>query len=167
MRLNRLARQRGGADGWVRRGVAAVELAALAPLLGMIVLGMFELSRGVLAKETLSNAARKGCRTGIQRDKGSNDIFNDVVNIMTDNGYDSTKFNPAPPINPPVGSYIGSVTITVTDPNGNTLTDALGAPAGSSISVQVAIPVSSVSWLSPYYMQATSLESETMIMAKQ
>ena len=51
---------------------------------------------------TLSNAARKGCRTGIQRDRGNNDnvvagvtqpgIITDCTNIMRDNGFDSTKF---------------------------------------------------------------------------
>ncbi len=153
----------------IRRGIAAAEMAMLAPLFGTILVGMFELSRGLMGKETLSNAARKACRTGIQRDKGSTDIWNDVMNIMTDNGYDSTKFNPPPVSGAQQGqSYIGSINITVTDPNGNSLTDAMLAPTGSVVSVQVAIPVTSVLWTSSFfYLQDTVLESETVVMMKQ
>jgi hypothetical protein len=98
---------------------------------------------------------------------GSTDIYNDTVNIMRDNGYDSSLFNPAPPNGSTNGSYIGSITINVTDPDGNTLTDALSAPAGSTISVQVAIPVSSVAWVACYFLPSTALESETVVMMKQ
>jgi Flp pilus assembly protein TadG len=153
--------------GTVRRAVAAAELACVIPLFGMIILGMFELSRGMIAKETLSNAARKGCRTGIQRDKASMDIYNDAVNIMRDNGYDSSKFNPQAPDGSAAAPYIGSITITVTDPNGITLSDTLNAPAGSEISVQVSIPGSSVTWVTSYFLQDTMIESETVIMMKQ
>src|SRR5438270_912412 len=114
-----------------RRGVAAVEFAMVAPLLCLFFVGISEVSRGIEAKVTLSNAVRKGCRTGIQRDKGNADIFADVVNIMRDNGYDSTKFNPAAPDGLPGPGDIGSVTINVTDPSGNFLKDSLGAPPDS------------------------------------
>src|SRR5262249_28390799 len=143
----------------LRRAIAAVELAALAPLFGTIIVGMVELSRGMMAKETLSNAARKGCRTGIQRDKSSTDAYNDSLNIMTDNSYDSTLFNPQNPSGSTSGTIIGTITITVTDPGGNTLTDALNAPSGSSVSVQVGIPASSVNWVSNFFLQNTMIES--------
>jgi Flp pilus assembly protein TadG len=149
-----------------RPAIAAVEMAMVAPLLGMIVIGMFELSRGVQVKETLSNAARKGCRTGIQRTTASIDVYNDAVNIMRDNGFDSTLFNPATP-GAGSGSYIGFVNIVVTGPDGTTYSDALGAPSGSQISVQVGIPVSSVAWVTSFFLQPTVLESETVIMMKQ
>jgi Flp pilus assembly protein TadG len=143
-------------------------MAMVAPLLGMIMVGMLECSRGVMVKETLSNAARKGCRTGIQRTTASSDIYNDCVNIMRDNGFDSTVFSPAPPSGAVAGqTYVGSITITVTDPSGKTLDDALGAPSGSEVSVQVSIPVSSVAWVTSFYLTSTSLESETVVMMKQ
>jgi hypothetical protein len=129
------------------------------PLLGLILIGMFELSRGMMAKETLSDAARKGCSTGIQPGKGNTDIYNDVINIMRDNGYDVTKFNPVPP---GAGSAIGSITITL--PTG--YTDALTAPSGSEIGVKVSIPVSSITWGSTFFLTRSSLESETVIMMK-
>ena len=142
-----------------RRGAAAVELAFVAPLLGMLVIGMFELSRGMMAKETLCNAARKGCRMGILRQFGNSEIIRHCTNIMRDNGYDSSKFNPP---------SLGTVTISVTDPNGNTLSDALDAPPGSKISVQVTIPVTSVLWTTSFiYLTDSTLESDLMVMMKQ
>jgi Flp pilus assembly protein TadG len=166
--LRRSTDHRNGVIKRKRRGVAAAEMAMVAPLLATIIVGMLECSRGVMVKETLSNAARKGCRTGIQRTTASADIYNDCVNIMLDNGFNSTLFNPAPPSGALQGqTYIGSVTITVTDPSGNALTDALGAPSGSQVTVQVAIPVSSVMWVTSYFLQGTMLESETVIMMKQ
>jgi Flp pilus assembly protein TadG len=150
-----------------RRGAAAVELALMIPVLAMVVLGMFEFSRGMMAKATLCNAARKGCRTGILRQYSSTDIYNDALNIMRDNGYDSSKFNPPPPSGSATGTPIGSITITVTDPTGATLSDALDAPPGSKVSVQVSIPVTSVTWATTVYLKGTVVESDVMVMMKQ
>jgi Flp pilus assembly protein TadG len=141
-----------------RAGLVAVELALVAPLLGLLLIGMYELSRGMMAKATLCNAARKGCRTGILRQYGNSDITNDCINIMRDNGYDAAKFNPP---------TVGTIAITVTDPNGNTLSDALDAPPGSTVSVQVTVPVSSVMWTSSFFLTTSMLESDLMVMMKQ
>lgn len=150
-----------------RRAAAAVELALVIPVFATVLIAMFELSRGLMCKETLSDAVRTGARTAIQRDKGSTDAFNDVVLIMSNNGYGTSKFNPAAPGTTATSSNIGSVTITCTDPNGNSLSDCLGAPANSTITVQVAIPVSSVSWTSAYFLKNSMIESETVVMLKQ
>jgi len=140
-----------------RQGIAAAEFALLAPLLFFLVLGLIEMGRAIMVKVTLANAARKGCRTGIMAQKSTADIQSEVMNIMTDNGYDSTKFNPP---------QTGFINITITDPDGNSLTEALDAPMGSVISVQVGIPVSSTMWVT-HYLSPSQLESETVIMMKQ
>ena len=118
-----------------RSGVAAVEMALLMPILGLIVIGMFELSRGIMVKQTLTGAARKACRIGILQLYGNSNIIGDATNVMQDNGFDSTLFNPP---------TTGAINITVTDPNGNSLPEALNALSGSTISVQVVMPVTSV-----------------------
>jgi Flp pilus assembly protein TadG len=141
-----------------RSGVAAVEMAFVVPILGLIMLGMFELSRGMMVKQILTGAARKGCRTGILQLYGNSDIISDATNVMADNGFNSTLFNPP---------TIGAINITVTDPNGNTLSDALDAPPGSTVSVQVVIPVTSVKWLTSYFLTAAMFESDTVVMMKQ
>lgn len=141
-----------------RLAVAAVEMAFLAPILGLIALGMFELSRGVMVRQILTGAARKGCRTGIIHQYGNSNIINDATNVMQDNGFDTTKFNPP---------TLGAINITVTDPNGNVLTDSLDAPPGSTVSVQVVIPTSSVNWISSYFLTNNMVESDAIVMMKQ
>jgi len=141
-----------------RCGIASVEMAIIVPILGIIMLGMFELGRAVMVKQTLTGAARKGCRTGIIYQYGNTDITNDVINVMRDNGFDVTLFNPP---------TIGTITITVTAPDGTTLDDALDAPPGSVVSVQLSIPVSSVQWVSSYFLPSTNFESDVIVMMKQ
>ncbi len=156
--LHRATPRPRGAGASLRRGAVIVELAILAPVLVALMLGMIELSRAVMVKQVLTGAARKGARTGILHIYGNTDIQNDVTNVMTDNGFDSTRFNPP---------TLGYINITVTDPSGNTLTDALDAPAGSTVTVQVGIPVSSFAWIPPVYMGATTIESDVIVMMKQ
>jgi len=141
-----------------RRGAAVVECALVTPLLALLLLGMFELGRAMMAKESLCNAARKGCRTGIQPQYGNCEITNDCTNVMRNSGYDVTTFDPP---------NLGAITISVKDPNGNVLADALDAPPGSKVSVQVSIPVSSVLWTSSNFLTGSMLQSDVMIMMKQ
>lgn len=154
MKLNRLLTRRNRP----RSGYAAVEMAFVVPILALIALGMFELSRGVMVRQILTGAARKGCRTGVIHQYGNSDINNDVTNVMQDNGFGTTLFNPP---------SIGAINITVTDPNGNTLTDALNAPPGSTVSVQVVIPASSVNWVTSFWLTSSMMESDTVVMMKQ
>lgn len=149
-----------------RHGAAAVELAMVIPVLAALCIGMFEFSRGMMAKMTLCNAARKGCRTGILRQYGNTAIYNDALNIMRDNGYDSSRFNPPPP-GGSTQSGIGSITIAVVDPDGNTLSEALDAPPGSKVTVQISIPVSSVTWATTWFLSGSVIESDLVVMMKQ
>lgn len=141
-----------------RQAIAAVELAMVIPVLALMAMGMFELSRGMMARQILTGAARKGCRTGIVQGFGNQDIINDAVNVMQDNGFGTTQFNP---------NTVGYITITVTDPNGNILTDAMNAPSGSEISVRVAIPTTSVNWVSYIFLTKAMMESDLVVMMKQ
>jgi Flp pilus assembly protein TadG len=159
-----MKRLRSIVPGWARPGprrggAVIVEFALVAPFLCLILLGMFELGRAMMIKTTLSNAARKGCRTGIKRDKGNADLIQQVRDIMNDNGFGSSTFNPP---------SVGTINITVTAPYGTVLADSLDAPSGSSVSVQVCIPVSSTTWVTPFYLgTGANLESETVVMMKQ
>ncbi len=141
-----------------RSAVAAVEMAFIVPILCTIALGMFELSRGVMVRQILTGAARKGCRTGIIHQYGNSTIISDATDVMRDNGFDSTRFNPP---------TLGSINITVTDPSGNSLSDALDAPPGSTVTVQVVIPTSSINWVSSFFLTSTMVESNTVVMMKQ
>jgi Flp pilus assembly protein TadG len=136
----------------VRGGSAVVEFAFVAPFLFSVLLGMCELSRGVMVLSKLSGAARSACRTGIQRDKGNADIIADVQNIMADNSIPASAV---------------TVTIAVTDPNGAALAESQLAPSGSIVSVQVAVPVSAVTWVPSFFLPPVLLESQLVVMMKQ
>jgi hypothetical protein len=142
-----------------RMGAAIAEFAMIVPILATVLLAMIELCRGSMVKVILSDAARKGCRTGIQRDSGNAQIISDCTDVMKDNNFDSSKFNPS--------GGVGNISITVTDPNGNILAESLDAPSGSIVSVQVSIPVSSTTWVPNVFLSKGSLESETVVMMKQ
>jgi Flp pilus assembly protein TadG len=145
-----------------RGGAAVAEFAFVAPILALVLMGMIELCRGIMVKVTLSDAAREGCRTGIQRDMGNAQVIQDCTKVMANNGFDTTKFNPS--------GGLGSITISVTDPSSGSIVnnnESLDAPSGSVVSVQVTIPVSSTTWVPQVFLPSGSLESETMIMMKQ
>lgn len=142
-----------------RSAVAAVELAFVIPILALFMAGMFELSRGVMVKQMLTGAARKGCRTGIIHQYGNSNIISDATDVMTDNGFSSSQFNPS--------NGVGAINITVTDPNGNSLSDALDAPPGSMVSVQVVIPTTSMSLVSHIFLTGSMVESDIVVMMKQ
>ncbi len=132
----------------VRHGTAALEMALVVPLLMLLSFGMFELSRGWMAKNIVNDAARKGCRTGILPNKANSDIIADVDNILTDNGLDPTK---------------ATVTILL---NGNS-TDVKWAQHGDTVSVQVSVPVSQTAWDGFIYLKGTQVQSETLVMMRQ
>ena len=68
-----------------RRGLAATELAVLAPFLAALLMGMCEMGRAVMVKDILTDASRKGCRTGATPKKTFQNILDDVNNILSDN----------------------------------------------------------------------------------
>ncbi|HKD35984.1 MAG TPA: TadE/TadG family type IV pilus assembly protein, partial [Pirellulales bacterium] len=117
----------GGASGRAaskrsrRRGIAAVEFAVLAPFMTIVVLGTFELARGIMVKQVLNDAARRGCRIGIQPLKANSDVTSGINNILTDNGFSTS---------------IANITIQV---NGVTV-DCSTAKQNDRVSVKVSIP---------------------------
>jgi Flp pilus assembly protein TadG len=131
-----------------RRGAAAVELAVLAPLIGLILLGMLEMGRAMMARSLLTDASRKACRTAILPRNANSAITADVANILSDNGLDISK---------------ATVTIQV---NGKTV-DASTAKQNDAISVKVAMPYSQFAWTTPFFLTNTSIESEVVVMMRQ
>jgi Flp pilus assembly protein TadG len=131
-----------------RPGGAAVELAVLAPLIGGLVIGMFQMSRTIMIKEVMCDAARKGCRTGIYPNRANSDITADVNNILTDNGLTSSS---------------ATITILV---NGQSV-DASTANQNDQISVKVAMPLTAVGWLPLFFNSGITVSSETVVLMRQ
>jgi Flp pilus assembly protein TadG len=131
-----------------RKGLAVVELAIIAPVLVFLTIGMIEIARGLMVKEVLSNAARKGCRTAILPAGTTNSVATDVNQVLTDSSIDSNY---------------ATVTVMV---NGK-VADASTAKQHDQISVKVSIPVSRVAWITPLFLPASDIESDTMVMMRQ
>ena len=129
-----------------RRAAVAVEFALVLPFLMILVIGMFELGRGIMVKEFLSDASQKGCRTGVLPGKTNADITNDVADIMKDSN---------------VTGY--SVTVLVNGVAGDVTT----AQRFDKVSVKVSVPTSQVFWVTTFILTSTTVESETVVMMRQ
>ena len=109
-----------------RTGAATVEFALVAPFFFLLILGIFEVGRGLMVRHLLTNAARLGCRAGVIE------------------GTSTAAINAAVAANlKAVGIASELATIQV---NGN-VADAAGARAGDEITVTVSVPVRSVTWV--------------------
>ena len=109
-----------------RRAVSSVEFAFVAPIFFLMLLGLIELSRGLMVKHMLLNAARQGCRVGVLEGKGNSDINAAVAAALA-----------------PIGIASDTVVVEVNDGVG----DALTASADSEVTVIVSVPVSAVTWV--------------------
>jgi len=103
-----------------------VEFAVIAPVFFVFVLGFIEVGRGFMIQHLMTNAARQGCRVAVIEGKSTADVNNAVYAVLNGQGVSGD-----------------TVTVQVNDAAGN----ASSANVGDEISVTVAIPASSVSWV--------------------
>lgn len=161
-----------------RSGIAAVELAMIAPFLGIIIMGMFEISRAVMVVEILDDAARKGCNRGIKPGITFDQVNQDVCDILNDNGITTSistisinsLSTSVPSIFVSVASYVQPPTTPPTWGN------FVAASNNSSytpqqfdlVRVQVAVPASLVLWFPPTYFapQTHALYSSQVVMMR-
>jgi Flp pilus assembly protein TadG len=132
----------------IRRGVAATEFAVLAPILAILILGMFELARGIMIKQMLNDAARRACRVAIQPQKANSDVTSEVNNILSDNGI-------------PAGDATITVQVNGATANCNT------AKQNDRVSVKVSIPTSDTFWISAHWLSSSSIMSDSVTMLRQ
>src|SRR5205807_1985515 len=124
------------------------EMAVIAPVLVFLTLGMLEMARGMMVKDTLTDAARKGCRTGILPNAVNSAVTSDINAVLTNNNITANS---------------ASIQILVNDK----AADVSTAKSSDKISVRVSIPVSQVAWITPMFLPATDIESETVVMMSQ
>ena len=131
-----------------RTGAVVVEFAIVISLLVFLTLGMIELARGMMVKETLTDAARKGCRTGILPNPTNSAVTADINAVLTNNNITASS---------------ATIQILVNDK----AADVSTAKSSDKISVRVSIPVSQVAWITPMFLPATDIESEIVTMMSQ
>ena len=128
-----------------RRGAAVVEFALLAPLLMTVFLGMVEMSRVMMVEQVLNNAAREGARTSVLAGSTTSDVRTEVSHYMTNSG------------------------VPLTDPTNqiSVSPDPTSATAGTSITVSVNVPYSTVSWLPISLFMGNRTLSASVVMRKE
>jgi Flp pilus assembly protein TadG len=131
-----------------RRAIAAVEFAVLAPFLFVLAMGAFEVGRAIMVRQTLTDAARKACRTGALPGHANTDITSDINDILSDNN---------------IPTSAATITILV---NGQSA-DAATAQQGDQVSVKVSVPFSKVTWTPLFFFTNASVESEALVMMRQ
>ena len=111
----------------VRDGVAAVEFAFIAPVFFLLVLGLVEMGRMVMVQQSLTNAAREGCRTAV------------MATTISSSDVDSA-----------VRNYLQSVTSTASDPGKVRVTapaNLANCASGTELSVGVEVDYTDVTWV--------------------
>jgi len=116
-----------------RRGVAAVEFAIVALIFFLLVFGIMEYGRMVMAYQVLNTASCEGARVATLDGVSTQDVEDQVETYLT-------------------GGGITGATITVSPNPPST------AAYGDPITVTISVPFSSVSWLpTPLYLGAHTM----------
>jgi Flp pilus assembly protein TadG len=120
-----------------RRGAAALELACVAPVLLLFVLGIIELGRLFMVQQVVVAAAREGARIGVLDGATTASVTTRVQTYLA-------------------GTSVTGATITVSpNPPGS-------ANAGQPVTVSVSVPYTAVSWLStPIFAQNAILRGNS------
>jgi Flp pilus assembly protein TadG len=118
----RLLRRKSSTAQQNRRGVAAVEMAFVSPMLVLMILGIVEFGRMSMVQQTITTAAREGARQAIVDGSSQSDVDATVNSYL------------AP-------ADINSAEVSISsDLNGTVL-------HGAPVSVTVSVAFSDVSWL--------------------
>lgn len=125
-----------------RPGTAAVEFAVILPFVMVLFLGIIEFGRVLMVQQILTNAAREGCRYAVLPG-GTISSSRDVVT-----------------------TYLSNANITLSSPSTQVTVspDPTTAAKGASITVNVTLPFSSVSWLpATIFMTGKSLSASVVM----
>ena len=99
-----------------RSGAALVELACVLPVVLLLIVGAIDIGRAIGVQQTLTEAARAGCRLYSVRSKGTEAQVEDIIDTTMTNaglaGY-TYKFNP--PANSKLDQF-EPLTVTVSIP---------------------------------------------------
>lgn len=128
-----------------RRGTATIELAVLAPVLIVLMLGILEVGRAIMVSQMVTDAAREGARRATIIGGSDTTAKNAVTNYLTQTGVPGV-----------------SASNTTVSPSADS------ASSGTAITVTVTVPYGNVPWLpgAPIWFNDQNLTG-TVIMRKQ
>jgi Flp pilus assembly protein TadG len=148
-----------------RSAAVLVEFALVATFLSTMMIGIVELGRGVMVRCILTDAARKGCATGVAANKTYTDISNDADDILnTDQQLPATIANGKATLTVYVATWNAS---TQTYGSDTAVTSATFAPKQyDKVTVKVSVHASDVTWFFLKFL-TNDLESESVVMMRQ
>jgi Flp pilus assembly protein TadG len=114
-----------------RSGVAAVEFAAVMPVMALLLVGLWEVGRMVEVQQSLVNACREGARQASTGVKTTAQVKQTVVTYLQQKGFSS----------------VTTSDVTVTSVSNTSITDPSQANQLDQFRVSVSIPFSSVRWV--------------------
>lgn len=123
-----------------RRGTAAVELAVCAPLLLVLLTGVWEVGRMVSAQQMIANAAREGGREVAAGQQSAATVQQYVVNYCNMNGL----------------SNVNTSMVTITNITNASRSDPTTANQLDQFRVTVTVPYSSIRWSNIAQITSTS-----------
>ena len=113
----------------LRRGVAAVEFALLAPVIVLLLAGLWEVGRIVETQQILSQAVREGGRQSSAGLKTVAQVKSDVTNYLTRAGVSTA-----------------GLTIDVTNATASSRSDPTAAEQLDRFTLKATLPYSSIKW---------------------
>jgi Flp pilus assembly protein TadG len=137
-----------------RRGTTVVEMAVMAPLFIMAMLGMLELGYAFMIKQTVTLAAREGARAGVLPGATIDDIHTAADASMAPTNF--TRYTPPESYDP------ADVTGYITTSNLETL-----APTDVDLYVEIKIPLSIVSLTGSLFANSSNMITSTTHMRRE
>lgn len=125
-----------------RSGVTAVEMALVAPLFFLLILGLVEFTRMGMVQQALTDAARAGCRKAV------------LAGTITTVGAESL-------VRQHLQTTIASANDTSQCRVDFTPSTLEGLPSGTTITTSVEVNYSDVSWLVPGFLKTTVLRGQS------
>ncbi len=114
-----------------RRGAIVVEMAVTAPVLFLIVFGLFQFGYVFMVQHLLQNAAREGCRNAVLSKSTNANVISNIRTSLQSQGITG-----------------GATTLLVNGVAGN----VSEANSGDNIGVQITLPISKVSIVPNNYL---------------
>lgn len=127
----------------IRRAAAVVEMAIVAPVLMTMLFGIIEYGWVFMYKQSLTNAAREGCRVATMQGSTDSQITSAITNYMSGMGLKSTDY---------------TVSLTHYDPSN---------PNKTNETVTVSVPYSKVSLLGGFFGSTNWSMGSTCTMRKE
>lgn len=124
-----------------RRGAAVVEMALIAPLLFMLVLGIVEFGRALSVAQLLTNAARDAARQASVGGASNSSIEEWVRGFLQDAG----------------GIKPEHVTVIITVDNSRARDEIANAEEGDRCTIQVEVPFNKVQYTAGRYLTGRTL----------